>query len=121
MTISLEHRLATQVAGDVHLAAAALHLLLATHPEIVEIPFTWRIDPSGILRPGLDVDHPDAVRATELLAAALELPMQIEEYTSKVDGVRRFCVTAIGRWGGAEWKCSNYGTVQAPALRAVTA
>lgn len=109
----------TQV-GDAHLAACALHLLLAQHGELAAFEFEWRIDHLGVIRPGLPVDHPDIVEATQALGRALELPMRSEEYTSKSDGVHRFCVTVIGRWGGAEWKCSNYGTVQGPALRAVT-
>lgn len=107
--------------ADAGVSAAALHLLLATHPELVDIGFEWRIGSDAVIRPGLPVDHPQAGTGTVLLAKALELPLMVSRYTSGADGVRRFCAAVDGRWGGAQWRCTNYGTEQAPTvLRAVT-
>lgn len=107
--------------ADTGISAAALHLLLATNPELAEIPFQWRIDPDGIIRPSLPVDHPQAGLGTAALAVALELDLRVTRYVSGNDGVRRFCASVEGRWSGAQWRCTNYGTEQAPTvLRAVT-
>jgi hypothetical protein len=120
---------AQELRADASISAAALHLLLAQHAELVELEMEWRIDGAdAVIRPNLSVDHPDTFQATELLARALELPLQSSAYTSGADGHRRLCITVQGRWGGAQWRSINYCAdpapkgqpIARPSLRAVT-
>lgn len=119
MTISLDRPTAApattaakldEVPGDAHLASAALHLLLATHPEIVDLPFEWRIATDGTVRPMIEVDHPRGREAAEMLAAALELDIKASCFKSR-EGQLCESLSIKGRWGGAAW----LGTVFVPA------
>lgn len=87
-------------------SAAALHLLLATHPEIDDLPIAWGIDVDRIIRPFITVDHPQAEQSMRLLAAALELDLEIRPYGTVDDP--KCSLRAEGRWGGAGWLCLAY-------------
>lgn len=99
--------LAFDFPASASVSAAALHLLLATHPELDALPFTWQIDRDKAVRPCLPVDDPQGEAATRLLATALELDVQEHRYTSPDKGPR-LSLHAEGRWGGAAWEVLTY-------------
>jgi hypothetical protein len=109
-TISLDRTSVVQPTtqpGDAHLAACSLHLLLAQHPELVDMPFEWRITADGTVRPMVEVDHPQGRIATELLAAALELDITVGPFRSR-DGQACEALYVTGRWGGALWRATVF-------------
>ena len=65
---------------DMSVSASALHLLLARHREIVDLPLEWRIDRQGVVSPFLPVNDEQCEQAAQLLAAALELTVELFEY-----------------------------------------
>lgn len=109
---------ASNPSGDASIAAAAMHLMLATHAELENLPIVWQIDLDTVIRPFVAVDHPGATRATRLLAAALELPITISRYTDP-NGTDSMSLSIDGRWGGASWRYVAY--VRASAYDAALA
>jgi hypothetical protein len=94
---------------DASISAAALRLLLATHPELVELPVEWAIDLERVIRPSITVRHPDGERAARLIAAALELePVEGRVFSDGGKPTRSLYVD--GRWGGACWSFTAYVT-----------
>lgn len=91
---------------DASVSAAALHLLLATHPELIGLPVEWAIDLQRVIRPSIKVRHPDAERATRLIAAALELEITGGSFNDH--GVPTRSMYIDGRWGGARWCLTAY-------------
>jgi hypothetical protein len=89
------------------MSATVLHLLLATHLELDELPITWQIELDHTIRPFIAVDHPDAERATRLLGAALELDVDVSTYTAAAGHLSQ-CLRVEGRWGGATWCMVTY-------------
>ncbi|MHA6761839.1 hypothetical protein [Streptacidiphilus sp. PAMC 29251] len=90
-----------------HISAAALHLLLATHPEVDELPFGWRIELDATIYPFITVAHDRGEESLRLLAAALELEVEAHDYDSAQHGPMQ-SLRAEGRWGGADWFCIAY-------------
>jgi hypothetical protein len=88
-------------------SAAALHLLLATHPELDDLPFGWQIERNGTIYPFVTVAHDRGEESLRLLAAALELDVRENGYESEEHGPMQ-SLTADGRWGGATWDCVAY-------------
>jgi len=88
------------------LASAALAHLLATHPELVGLPVEWAIDLQRVIRPSIKVRHPDAERATRLIAAALEI--EVDEHDFNDRGIPTRSLRVEGRWGGASWYFTTY-------------
>lgn len=101
--------------ADAGISATALHLLLATHPELVDLPFAWPIDLDAVIRPFITVDHPRGEESLRRLAAALELEVEVFQYGTAEDP--KASLRADGRWGGAAWQCIAY--VHAPVSGAV--
>lgn len=89
------------------ISAAALHLLLATHPELDDLPVAWNIDSDRVIRPFIVVYHPDGERAVKLIAAALELDTAESPFANH-DGERSKSVQFDGRWGGAAFQMVTY-------------
>jgi hypothetical protein len=87
-------------------AAAALTLLLSTHPEVDALPFEWYIELDRTIRPFITVDHPRGEESLRLLAAALELPVAVSHFGTVEEPKAAICTE--GRWGGAEWHCIAY-------------
>lgn len=96
---------------DASVSAAALHLLLATHPEVNELPVDWNIDVDRTIRPFLPVDHPQTADAARLLAVALELEVELHDYAS-AEGVPMRSHRVEGRWGGAAWLFVAYAAAE---------
>jgi hypothetical protein len=90
-----------------HISAAALHLLLATHPELDDLPFAWTIDDDRVIRPFITVAHERGEESLRLLAAALELDVHANGYESAEHGPMQ-SLRCEGRWGGATWDCVAY-------------
>jgi hypothetical protein len=88
-------------------SAAALHLLLATHPEVDDLPFAWWIGLDGKIYPSITVAHHRGEESLRLLAGALELDVRENGYESEEHGPM-MSLTADGRWGGATWDCVAY-------------
>lgn len=114
MTTSLDRAPETsgklpEVPGDAHLAACALHLLLAQHPELVDLPIRWEIN-GGEVRPFVEHRHLDGLHMAQQLADALELPLLTRRITAN-DGELLDSYTAEGRWGGADWYLSGFALV----------
>jgi hypothetical protein len=101
--------------SDAGMSAAALHLLLAQHPELVELPIVWQIEADAVIRPFLPVDHAVCHQAALLLAAALELELSRSTYTT-TDGVLMLSLRVEGRWGGAHWMFGCYLVGATPAV-----
>ena len=95
---------------DMSVSASALHLLLARHREIVDLPLEWRIDRQGVVSPFLPVNDEQCEQAAQLLAAALELTVELFEYQHEGVPMRSYRVE--GRWGGAPWWFVAYTVVQ---------
>lgn len=96
-----------EASGDAHLAACSLHLLLAQHGELVDLPARWEIN-GGEVRPIIEHRHPDGLRMAQQIADALELPLHVRRITAN-DGERLDSYHAEGRWGGANWYLSGFG------------
>jgi hypothetical protein len=119
----------TGLRADASISAAALHLLLATHPELEELPIGWRIELDGTIYPFITVANDRGEESLRLLAAALELDVRENAYESEEHGPM-MSLSADGRWGGATWDCVAYvkaalhvteppvGTVPVPASEA---
>ena len=90
-----------------HISAAALHLLLATYPELDELPIAWRIELNRTIYPFITVAHDRGEESLRLLAAALELDVRENSYESEEHGPMQ-SLSADGRWGGATWDCVAY-------------
>jgi hypothetical protein len=99
--------------ADASISAGALHLLLARHDELAELPIEWRIDLDRVIRPFMTVRHPDCVKAARLIAAALELDI-VEGGAFESDGVSTRSLYVEGRWGGAQWSFVAYAAAPAP-------
>lgn len=99
---------ATALKPDASVSAAALHLLLAQHAELADLPVEWRITLDRTIEPTIAVDHPEGERSTRLLAAALELDVTAFNY-----GDHKAALRFEGRWGGAAWCCVTYVQVEA--------
>ena len=95
-----------------HISAAALHLLLATHPELDDLPFAWTIDDDRTIRPFITVANDRGEESLRLLAAALELDVYASGYDSEEHGPMQ-SLRAGGRWGGADWQCIAYVRIAA--------
>jgi hypothetical protein len=111
MTASLDRAPETapklgELPGDAHLAAAALHLLLATRAELVDLPIRWEIE-AGIVSPRLPHGDERTAAMAHLLATALELPLHSSPFTA-TNGDRMEHIWSDGRWGGAEWRINAY-------------
>lgn len=107
MTISLDPATAPlAVAGDTQMSTAALLLLLSQHAELVDEPIRWEVD-AGTVRAVLPHRRPENLPAAQLLAAALELDLDVHEFTTK-DGLPCASLLLAGRWGGTEWALSAY-------------
>jgi hypothetical protein len=102
-----------ELPGDAHISAAALSLLLATHPEVAELPIEWHIDLDRTIRPFMTVRHADCAEAARLIAAALELDI-VEGGAFESDGVSTRSLYVEGRWGGAQWSFVAYAAAPAP-------
>ncbi|WP_152627631.1 hypothetical protein [Streptacidiphilus melanogenes] len=112
MSISLDRpaNLCTdEVAGDAHLAACALHLLLAQHPALVDLPVRWEIE-GGEVRPVIEHRHQDGARIGRQIAEALELEFLCSPMIAS-DGERLDHFRGEGRWGGADWFLSGFGLI----------
>ena len=102
------------------LASAALAHLLATHPELDGLPVEWAIDLQRVIRPSIAVRHPDAERATRLIAAALEL--DVDEGGEFNDGGKPTRALYVdGRWAGARWCFSSYVSVAVAGVHVLPA
>jgi hypothetical protein len=88
---------------DASVSAAALHLLLAQYPDLADLPVEWRIRVDRTIEPTIVVGHPEGERSTRLLAAALEVDVDVLIY-----GDRKAALRVEGRWGGAAWYCVTY-------------
>lgn len=88
-------------------SAAALYLLHAGHPELDDLPFAWTIDDDRVIRPFITVANDRGEESLRLLAAALELDVDVNDYESAEHGPMQ-SLRADGRWGGADWKCIAY-------------
>ncbi|WP_152626499.1 hypothetical protein [Streptacidiphilus carbonis] len=89
------------------MSATVLHLLLATHLELDELPIVWQIELDHTIRPSIAVDHPDGERATRLLGAALELDVHVSSYAAAAGHLSQV-LRIEGRWGGASWSMVTY-------------
>ena len=103
--MSTEHR------AEASLSVAALHLLLATHDELDELPIEWTIDVERVIRPSMRVRHPDCAKAARLLADALELDLRTNDFSD--GGIPTRSLYVQGRWGGASWDFVAYATREA--------
>jgi hypothetical protein len=128
MTISLDHPTSTlpgagnpqrpaetsrnlqEVPGDARLASAALHFLLATHAELVDLPLRWEIE-GGTVIPRLPHRDTRTLAMAQLVADALELELHSHAFTA-TDGVRMHSIWLDGRWGGAAWMINAYGLAE---------
>lgn len=99
-----------ELRADAHIAAASLHLLLAQHPELVDLPIRWEIE-AGTVAPRLPHGDQETPRMAGLLAAALELPVHSSPFTA-TSGVRMLHIWCDGRWGGTEWQLTAYGLAE---------
>jgi hypothetical protein len=97
--------------AEASLSAAALHLLLATHPELDELPIEWIIGLDRGIRPFMTVRHPDCAKAARLLGAALELDIKTSNFTD--NGIPTRSLYVQGRWGGARWDFVAYAAREA--------
>jgi hypothetical protein len=97
--------------AEASLSVAALHLLLATHGELDELPVEWHIDLDRTIRPFLPVDHPQCAEAARLLASALELTVHLSDFTG-VEGIPMRSHRVEGRWGGAHWLFVAYAVIE---------
>ena len=105
--------MAADLKADASISAAALHLLLATHPEVGELSVEWSIDLDRTIRPFIAVRHPDCAKAAQLLAAALELDV-VENGAFDSEGIVTRSLYVEGRWGGAQWSFVAYAAVTTP-------
>lgn len=92
------------------ISASALHLLLAQNPELDDLPVVWQIDMDRVIRPSIAVDHPQGEHATQLIADALELPLDTSLYSDGTDP--KAALRVQGRWGGADWYMVTYVKVE---------
>lgn len=109
--------MATSFKPDASVSAAALHLLLTQHPDLVDLPVTWTIEPDATIRPFLRVDDPQTETTVQLLATALELDVAVHGYTGS-EGVPMRSYRLEGRWAGAPWLFVTYAAV--PAVEGVS-
>jgi len=100
-----EHR------AEASLSVAALHLLLATHDELDDLPVEWTIDVERVIRPFMTVRHPDCAKAAQLLADALELDIRTNDFDD--GGIPTRSLYVQGRRGGASWGFGAYATREA--------
>jgi hypothetical protein len=103
-------KLAPVPEGDAHLAACALHLLLAQHPDLVDLPIRWEIE-GGTVIPRLPHRDTRTLAMAQLVADALELELHSHAFTA-TDGVRMHSIWLEGRWGGAAWTINAYGLAE---------
>jgi hypothetical protein len=75
---------------------AAVHVLLASHPEVAALPLRWAFDASGVrVRPDESRD-PAAPEYADRLAAALGVKVKIgPDFGSKGERLRPYDVTGM--------------------------
>jgi len=111
--MTTEHR------AEASLSVAALHLLLATHEELDDLPVEWIIRLNRTVEAFITVRHPDGERATRLIAAALEIEVDEHEFSDR--GVPTRSLRVEGRWGGASWYFTTYVNLAVPGVHVLPA
>lgn len=96
----------TEPRAEASLSVAALHLLLATHEELDDLPVEWISHLNRTIEAFITVRHTDGERATRLIAAALELDVDENDFSDK--GIPTRSLRVEGRWGGARWFFTTY-------------
>ncbi|MFD8319688.1 hypothetical protein [Kitasatospora purpeofusca] len=66
----------------------ALHVLMARHIELADLPVSWLVDSDGALRVTPDERDPAGRDAVRTLAAVLGVVTDESEITSRTDGQR---------------------------------
>lgn len=93
------------------LAAASLHLLLATQPALLDLPVTYRIGgPGPANRIAVSVGYctSDTIRIVTQLAAAIGAEVSTYVVTRE-DGTVVHAFEAAATWNEAAWMVFGYG------------
>lgn len=86
--------------GPLLVAAAALHRLLDSSPDLAAMPIRWTVDPEhGLTADCLDRDDPHASTYAEALAAALGTEVARTGFRSVYRRERKVCLSVIGETG----------------------
>ncbi|MFE6868365.1 hypothetical protein ACFVFS_17585 [Kitasatospora sp. NPDC057692] len=94
----------------------ALHVLMATHIELADLPVTWRVEPNGALHVDLIDRSPEGRDAVRSLAAVLGVDTDESEITSNAG--QRLLVVSLRHStviAGAPVYATAYLPVDAPA------
>jgi hypothetical protein len=95
--------------GPMLAAAAALHQLLAAHPELTSMPIRWTLDAeNGVSAACLEYMDPCGPEFAEILAKALGTSLNRTGFRALYRGERKVCLSVDGEIGGVLVSFSGY-------------